>query len=232
MRFQQRAFACNPQVMKPKEGIVYNKISNVNSNRIQAIKKWFKKFESYEDVLLEVNNLLENMSFGMEAEKFEKSVDDMGKLLGFESHRPDKLIRKGPDNLWCLKNDMFMMWECKSEVSENRKSIQKYEVGQMNNHCAWFANEYGDVDVVRIMVIPTKVVAYEADFTHDVKIMRKNRLKLFKTNVLSYIKEFRDYDIYNLSDEMVNNALAHHKLEERDLATLYFEDWKKNAGDR
>lgn len=120
----------------------------------------------------------------------------------------------------------------KSEVSENRKSIQKYEVGQMNNHCAWFANEYGDVDVVRIMVIPTKVVAYEADFTHDVKIMRKNRLKLFKTNVLSYIKEFRDYDIYNLSDEMVNNALAHHKLEERDLATLYFEDWKKNAGDR
>lgn len=232
MKFQQRAFSCNPQVMKPKDGIVYNKISNVNSNRIQAIKKWFKKFGSYEDVLLEVNNLLENMSFGMEAEKFEKSVDDMGKLLGFESHRPDKLIRKGPDNLWCLKNDLFMMWECKSEVSENRKSIQKYEVGQMNNHCAWFANEYGDVEVVRIMVIPTKVVAYEADFTHDVKIMRKNRLKLLKTNVLSYIKEFRDYDIYNLSDEMVNNALAHHKLEEGDLTTLYFESWKKNAGDR
>lgn len=227
VKFQQKAFACNPQVMKPKDGIIYNKIGNVNSNRIQAIKKWFKKFGSYEDVLLEVNNLLENMSFGMKAEKFEKSVEDMGKLLGFESHRPDKLIRKGPDNLWCLKNNMFMMWECKSEVSENRKSIQKYEVGQMNNHCAWFSNEYGDIDVLRIMVIPTKIVAYEADFTHDVKIMRKKGLKLFKKNILSYIKEFRDYDIYNLSDEVINNALTLHKLEEEDLGTLYFEDWKK-----
>lgn len=227
VKFQQKAFACNPQVMKPKDGIIYNKIGNVNSNRMQAIKKWFKKFGSYEDVLLEVNNLLENMSFGMKAEKFEKSIEDMGKLLGFESHRPDKLIRKGPDNLWCLKNDMFMMWECKSEVSENRKSIQKYEVGQMNNHCAWFSNEYGDVEVVRIMVIPTKVVAYEADFTHDVRIMRKNRLKLLKKNILSYIKEFRDYDIYNLSNEVINNALMLHKLGEEDLVALYFEDWKK-----
>lgn len=227
-KFQQKAFTCNPQVMKPKEGIVYNKIVNVNSNRIQAIRKWFNKFESYEDILLEVNNLLENMSFGMEAEKFEKSIDDIGKLLGFESHRPDKLIRKGPDNLWCLKNNMFMMWECKSEVNESRKSIQKYEVGQMNNHCAWFSNEYGDVEVIRIMVIPTKIVAYEADFTHDVKIMRKNRLKLFKKNILSYIKEFRDYDIYNLSEEVINNALTLHKLKEEDLSSLYLEEWKKD----
>ena len=57
--------------------------------------------------------------------------------------------------------------------------------------------------------------------------MRKKGLKLFKKNILSYIKEFRDYDIYNLSDEVINNALMLHKLEEEDLGTLYFEDWKK-----
>ena len=213
--------------MKPKDGVAYKKIGNVNLNRIQSIKKWFSCFQSYEDVLLEVNNLLENMSFGMEAEKFEKSLEDIGKMLGFESHRPDKLIRKGPDNLWCLKNNKFIIWECKSEVNENRKTIQKYEVGQMNNHCAWFVNEYGDAEVLRIMVIPTKIVAYEADFTHDVKIMRKNKLNLFKKNILGYIKEFRDYDIYNLSSEIINDALVHHKLDENKLTTLYVEEWKK-----
>ena len=227
MNFQNQAFALNPQVMKPKDGVAYKKIGNVNLNRIQEIKKWFSGFQSYEDVLLEVNNLLENMSFGMEAEKFEKSLEDIGKMLGFESHRPDKLIRKGPDNLWCLKNNKFIIWECKSEVNENRKTIQKYEVGQMNNHCAWFVNEYGDAEVLRIMVIPTKIVAYEADFTHDVKIMRKNKLNLFKKNILGYIKEFRDYDIYNLSSEIINDALVHHKLDENKLTTLYVEEWKK-----
>lgn len=68
----------------------------------------------------------------------------------------------------------------------------------------------------------------EADFTHDVKIMRKNRLKLFKKNILSYIKEFRDYDIYNLSEEVINNALTLHKLKEEDLSSLYLEEWKKD----
>ena len=97
----------------------------------------------------------------------------------------------------------------------------------MNNHCAWFVNEYGDAEVLRIMVIPTKIVAYEADFTHDVKIMRKNKLNLFKKNILGYIKEFRDYDIYNLSSEIINDALVHHKLDENKLTTLYVEEWKK-----
>lgn len=227
VNFQNQAFALNPQVMKPKDGVAYKKIGNVNLNRIQAIKNWFSGFQSYEDVLLEVNNLLENMSFGMDAEKFEKSIDNIGKMLGFESHRPDKLIRKGPDNLWCLKNNKFIIWECKSEVNQDRKTIQKYEVGQMNNHCAWFVNEYGDAEVLRIMVIPTKIVAYEADFTHDVKIMRKKKLNLFKKNILGYIKEFRDYDLYNLSSEIINDALVHHKLDEKELTTLYVEEWKK-----
>lgn len=226
-KLQKKAFACNPQVMKPKEGISYNKINNINSNRIQSIKTWFEQFLSYEDVILDVNNLLENMSFGMDSEKFEKSVEDLGKMLGFESHRPDKMIRKGPDNLWCIKNNTYIMWECKNEVCETRKTIHKYEVGQMNNHCAWFVNEYGAADVLRIMIIPTRVVAYEADFTHDVKIMRKNKLKSFKKNILSYIKEFKNYDIYNLSEDVISNALSHHKLNEEDLISLYFEETKK-----
>lgn len=222
-KLQNKAFTCNPQVMKPKDGISYNKISKINSNRIQQIKSWFGQFSSYEDIMLEVNDLLENMSFGMDSEKFEKSFEDIGKMLGFESHRPDKMIRKGPDNLWGIKNNTYIMWECKSEVIETRKSIHKYEVGQMNNHCAWFVNEYGNVDVLRIMVIPTKVVAYEADFTHDVKIMRKNKLKLFKKSILNYLKEFKNYDIFNLSNEVITCALTHHELNEEDLMNLYFE---------
>ena len=64
-------------------------------------------------------------------------------------------------------------------------------------------------------------------FTHDVKIMRKNKLNLFKKNILGYIKEFRDYDIYNLSSEIINDALVHHKFDDNKLTTLYVEEWKK-----
>lgn len=32
----------------------------------------------------------------------------------------------------------------KIEVDENRSEINKIEAGQMNNHCGWFADEYGN----------------------------------------------------------------------------------------
>lgn len=90
-----------------------------------------------------------------------------------KSQRPDKTIKRGPDNLWGTGNNHYIMIECKSEVSQERKNIHKSEVGQMNNHCGWFINEYSDATVLRIMVIPTICIAFDANFTHEVKILRK-----------------------------------------------------------
>ncbi len=123
--------------------------------------------------MLEINTLCERLSFGTEADVFEKNLEEIGQALGYLSQRPDKTIRKGPDNLWGIGNNTFIMFECKSEVSQGRKEIHKSEVGQMNNHCGWFEKEYLDAKVCRVMIIPTSYLAYDADFTHDVKIMRK-----------------------------------------------------------
>lgn len=38
----------------------------------------------------------------------------------------------------------YFLFECKNEVDENRSEINKIEAGQMNNHCGWFADEYGN----------------------------------------------------------------------------------------
>ena len=48
-------------------------------------------------------------------------------------------------------------------------------------------------------------------------------MKLFKKNILSYIKEFRGCScIYNLSEEVINNALTLHKLKEGDFEFFVF----------
>jgi len=226
-KYQNKAFALNPQLLKPKEGISYTKMKDINSSRVSSIKKWFENFSTYEDIVLDVNDCLESLSFELEPEKFEKSLENIGKLLGFESQRPDKLIRKGPDNLWCIKSNSYILWECKNNVKAERKVIHKHEVGQMNNHCAWFENEYGSVQVLRIMVIPTKNLAHDADFAYDVKIIRKNGLNNLKKNISNYIKEFKDYDFRNLADEVINDALLYHKLDEDNLINLVLKTGKK-----
>ena len=225
-KLQREAFEKNVELLKPMTGISYKKIENINLNRTQNIIKYIQKFQSYEELMLEINTLAERLSFGTEADIFEKNIEEIGKALGYVSQRPDKTIRKGPDNLWGIGNNTFVMFECKSEVSQERREIYKLEAGQMNNHCGWFEKEYLDATVYRIMIIPTLHLAYDADFTHDVKIMRKNKMQLFRKNILSFFKEFKEYDIMSLEDKFIHDCLEIHDLDNESIVTKYVEDVK------
>lgn len=228
-KLQKSAFEQNFEMLKPKEGITYKKMNNINLNRMQNIKKYLRRFESFEELMLEINRVCECLSFGTDADKFEKEMESLGTMLGYVSQRPDKEIRKGPDNLWGMGNNAYVMIECKSEVSQSRKEIHKLEVGQMNNHCGWFDNEYPDAEVQRILVIPTRNVAYDGDFTHNVKIMCKNGLKQLKTNVLSFFREFKEYDLNGLDEKFIHTCLETHHLDNKDILNLYVEDPKRRT---
>ena len=133
---QKAAFKMNKQLLKPKEGIEYTKVSYINENRLNRIKTFINKFKDFDELQLEVNAILDNLSFGIESDKFEEALQSVGEFLGFISQRPDKEIRKGPDNLWCGVDDQYLIFECKNEVDDNRGEINKHEAGQMNSHCA------------------------------------------------------------------------------------------------
>lgn len=226
-KLQKSAFQNNNELLAPIDGIEYKKIKNINLNRISNILKIIHRFDSYEELMLEVNKICENFSFGVEADRFERAVERLGELLGYESQRPDKTIKKGPDNLWGLGNNTFMIIECKSEVSQGRKEIYKSEVGQMNNHCGWFESEYHDAEVYRIMIIPTVYVAYDADFTHDVNIMSNEKLIMLKKNVFNFFKELREYDLNNLDDRFIHDCLLTHSLDNRSIMNKYADKPKR-----
>ena len=107
IQLQKAAFKCNAQLLKPKTGITYTKVSYIHENRLKRIHTFFKKYENYSELVLAVDEILDNLSFGMEAEKFEAALKIVGELLGYISQRPDKEIRKGPDNLWCGANNLY-----------------------------------------------------------------------------------------------------------------------------
>ena len=139
-------------------------------------------------------------------------------MLGFISQRPDKEIRKGPDNLWCGIDNQYFLFECKNEVDEDRSEINKYEAGQMNSHCGWFEEEYGKEAVVsRFLIAPTKDLSYAANFTHTVRIIRKGKLKALKTNIKKFINEVAPYKLSDISDEKLLHFIKLHKLDLDDI---------------
>ena len=229
---QTSAFKNNYQVLKPKIGITYKKLVFSNISRDQKIKQHISSFNSYDDLLLNTNKILDNISFGIESEKFENAIKELGILLGYESQRPDREIRKGPDNLWCIENNSYLMIECKSEVLDDRTEINKHEAGQFNNHCGWFAKEYKNAEVLRLMIIPSKNLSYHANFTHEVKIIRKGKLKLLKNNTKNFINEFRIYNLSEITLEKIDEYLVLHKLDNTSIKTLYWEDYYHNKNVR
>lgn len=225
-KIQLSAFSLNKQLLKPVDGVNYKKIGEISNNRNKRIKSFISKFDNFEDFNLFVNDLVANLCFGTLAEKFETTLFDTGLLLGFESQRPDKEIRKGPDNLWAGVRDQYFLFECKSEVSEGRGEITKHEAGQMNSHCGWFDKEYGSTTKVkRILIIPTIALSYQANFTHNIEIIRKNGLKKLRDNIKEFAKEFKDYSLKDISEDLIQQALTANKLDINNLLKDYSEKY-------
>lgn len=227
--FQKSAFLKNRELLKPSEGITYEKLNFMNENRIKRIQEWLKIHKSFEELMLSVEGVLSNLEFGISADKFEPALKDLGIMLGFISERPDKEIKKGPDNLWCGVSNEFFLFECKSEVNIDRNDINKHEVSQMNSHCGWFESQYGESQVKRIMIIPTKNVSYHADFTHKVEIMRRGKLKSLRTNVKAFFKEFNKYEISSVSNDKIQELINLHKLDIDSLKNDYSEKYTKRT---
>lgn len=218
---QGTAFSLNSQLLKPKSGANYKAINYINENRLARIKIWLKNYKTHEDLTLSVNGMLDNLAFGVSSEKFERSMKELGDALGFISQRPDKVIKKGPDNLWCIGSNEYILIECKNEVESNRAEIIKNEASQFNTHCGWFEENYGDAICKRILVHPAKKLAYDGNFTHSVEIMRKNSLNLIKENFKSFMLELYKYDLSEISDDKLHDLLSFHKLDIDSLLSTY-----------
>lgn len=223
---QKAAFKMNTQLLKPREGIEYTKVSYIHENRLNRIRTYLCNLKDYNELQLSVNAMLDNLSFGMESDKFEEALKEIGEMLGFISQRPDNEIRKGPDNLWCGVNEQYLMFECKNEVNEDRTEISKHEAGQMNSHCAWFEAEYGkEARVNRFLIIPTKDLSYYANFTHEVYIIRKGKLRDLKNNVKNFIKDLSPYVLKDISDETLQRLIMLHKLDVNHIKETYSEQY-------
>ncbi|MCG7406602.1 DEAD/DEAH box helicase family protein [Paenibacillus sp. ACRRX] len=222
-KYQISAHKKNEYLFKPREGMVISKISAITLKRITNIIDWLKSHDNFEGLKLNIEGIVSQLRFGVDSDKFEKALDDLAKALGFVSQRPDKLWNEGPDNLWKVKDDQYLLIECKNKVLSTRKEIVKDESGQMNNACAWFSTNYGDAKVKRIMIIPTKKISRAAGFNLEVDIMREGNLKKLNSNVLKFFDEFKEIDLKDIPEKKVQELLMLHNLDVEDFLNSYTE---------
>jgi replicative superfamily II helicase len=220
---QVAAHQSNRYLLKPLKGMVFEPISAMGQKRNERLMAWIKDFATVEDLLVEVDSITVNLRFGVAADDFERAFERLGKALGFEANRPCKELREGPDDLWALRDDLYWVVECKSQVLAERREISKDETGQMNNACAWFGRRYPGVKSRKLLIIWTKTVGPAAGFTEEVRIMRSAKLELLVKNVKAFFSEVQGMDLQDLSEVKLQANLERHQLTVEALTTSYSE---------
>lgn len=224
-KLQQVAHDRNHYLLSPREGVTVAKMAPLPQARIERIREWLVGFQTSQDMLIYVEDVIGALVWGGDSEKFEASIDKLGMILGFATQRPDKEWKEGPDNLWCLRANEYLLLEDKNKVLLTRVEINKYETDQMNTSSAWFARNYPDAKVTRVMVIPTKKVSAASAFhpEFDTVILRKRGLDELIKNVRAFFTEFRDADMKSIGESRVQQALVAHHLTIEKLVTKYTE---------
>ena len=219
--FQVAAHNKNKLLFRPREGMAFSRLTSVGQKRAERIIRWTKGFLSFDEISIAIDEMLHRLTFGIDSDVFERALNDLAKALGFEGQRPDKEMKAGPDNLWALKENQYLLFECKNEVLSKRSSIFKSETGQMNNSIAWFRENYHDAIVKLIMIHPTRKLGPGAGFNEPVQIMGDKELGRLKHNTRSFFNEFKGLDLGDLSEAKIQALLQTHRLTVEDLISEY-----------
>lgn len=216
---QTQAYNHNRFLLKLDTIAFTNSLESIDIQRVSKIKEWLNQFEDHKEMALEIDNILQNLEFGVTADKFEESMNTLGEILGFGCSRPDKEYKEGPDNLWKIDNNSYLLFECKNNVKLERDKVGKSETGQMNNSCAWFENNVTSSRVKNIMIINTRLVDSAAGFNKEVFVMKKGKLKKLVNNTKNFFKELYVFNLHDINDKSIQTLLQTHKLD-----TNYFFD--------
>lgn len=225
-KLQIEAHKKNPYLLKPQTGMQITTLRPISQKRVEAIIAFVRTAGDYEQLAIAVGDILGNLTFGVKADKFEKAFDELARALGFQGERPDKMWKEGPDNLWALRDDEYLLVECKSEVSLDRAEINKHESGQMIRASAWFVKHYKGAKVKRVMIIPAVKAGKAAAFTDEVEVMRDRSLSKLRRKVKAFFGEFESMDFGSISESKIQELLDAHTLGIEALKSHYSEKVK------
>lgn len=224
------AIQYNTQLLKPKDGIQFNKTFKKFSGQGKLFRDYISENQiDQNSFLFKIEELFEKLIFRPEtAHPFEAALYEIAKLIGYDSKRPELETGKGPDVLWLIGESNYLIIECKNGVTN--ETICKHDCNQLNGSIEWFISNYDTnyCNYTPIMIHLSNSFSYECSPNENIRIMTKDNLNFFKDNVLNFCKSvIKDENFYNINK--INALLKNYKLSSDDFIKTYTCNFKRNS---
>ncbi|MHA2938781.1 DEAD/DEAH box helicase family protein [Vibrio sp. RC27] len=211
----------NQRLLKPLSGLNYSKINNLTQEQAEQCSSYLNsKFLVKNKMIIAANAMIDDLFFKPKsANKFEAAMNDLAKMLGFNSQRPELAYNKGPDNLWSIGNQQYLVIECKNEATSD--TINKSYCNQLNGSSTWFENQYDFTSQhTPIMVHPSVKFEYASSPKPTIRIINEQKLQELRQNALSFFEAISTSNEINNVDA-IREKLATYKLRGQDIVECY-----------
>lgn len=219
---QRKAHEFNRLLFRPVAGVRYQKIIGRTGLQAQNVLAWVQSHTDPNAITVSVEALVNNLVFGVNYLQFEESWKDLGTILGFTSERPELELGKGPDGLWAMPDNHYLLAEMKNEVSLDRDEIHQDEAEQLSNSANWFIKEYGKAaSVVLLMVHPTIDLSDSAYPPPNTVVMTPKKLEELHSRLRAFAAALAAKAPESWTTAEIGRLLASHRLDPGSIRTNY-----------
>lgn len=210
----------------PKLGSqVFKKIQS-KGIQAEAVRKRLSRFTRTQDISLHFDTIWEDLIYGKPSQSklFEKALAELGRTLGFNVQMPENETGNGPDCLWCMSNNQYLVLEAKSDSIHTE--ISRDNIEQLLHSEVWFNEKYPNSDYLLCTLQRPNKKGRAVNTTDNMKVLAEEELALLKDNMMHFARSLQGTTIQNLSSEDIGQRLIAYSLTPELFAVKYLKKIK------
>jgi len=172
-----------PHMLTPRDGENFSKL-NKNEGQASMILSYIKNYTKSQDLKIQIQILLSDLTFSQDikAPKFESALKELGKLFGFDAQQPENEFGNGPDVLWIMSDNHYLILEAKSMAIHGE--ITRQNMGQLLQSGEWFKTHYGsNVPNTLVTLQPPAIKGYNVNPSDNTRVIDETSLTSLKKKV-------------------------------------------------
>ena len=218
----------NSMVLKPIKGIQFTKLNSSTDNQAISVMRYIEdhKFNKNE-YILHVSAILDDLKFSDNpANRFEKALNEIAKVIGIASSRPEvQFGGAAPDNLLAFSDSWYAIIECKSRTTADK--ISKDDCNQLLSSIQWFKNHYHHEKYVPIMIHNSDSFKNEASPSSNMRIMTPELLNNFSHAIRLFTESVVKNGVFGNNNE-IEKLLKFFHLNGMNIISIYTKSYCRN----
>ena len=195
-QIQKKAHSANMQLLRPLVGVKYENLKAASRPQGEQASSWLQTiYPSGNDLLIGFEAVLRDLVWGQDTPQFEQAMHDLALHIGHIGQRPEKMLGRGPDNLWALCDGSFYVIEAKSGASSSHP-VYKKDAEQLSNAMDWFRQQYPSSKATPMLIHPKEKFDSHAAIPEGCRIITTEGLTLLRNSVQKFARGLAANDAF------------------------------------